>query len=615
MCGIAGALAVRDADELVRRMNGALTHRGPDDSGHAALLGPTGEPTGAVGHRRLAVIDLSSHGHQPMTAGAHTIVFNGEIYNFETLREELIREGTDFVSRSDTEVVLRGFARYGSAFFQRLRGMFAIALWDRERSTLVLARDRFGMKPLYCAEIDGGLLFASEARALLASGRVPRRLSADALPAFLEQGAVPEPLSVLDAVRPVAPGTTLEVRLDQGRIARRMPPRVFANPIDSPPAHEIRAEPAVAQVREALRESVRCHLVSDVPVGIFLSGGIDSSTVVALASEAARQPLETFTVTFEGQDPRERSAARAVAQRFRCNHHQVQLSWSDVDEAVRHGLRAMDQPTIDGLNTFVISRSVHAAGLKVVLSGLGADELFGGYPSFRRASAVARGWNFSGLPRRLLAAVARRGGSVRAGKVALLAGERTPARAGYRSSRALFDEERIRLLCGRLAGAYLADPPPALGVFEQVSFYELTGYLRNTLLRDSDVFSMANGVELRVPFVDAGVAGAVTAIDSSLKRGDKSLLVRAVRELIPSEVLNRPKLGFTLPMDEWMRRSLGEPSSHADGLARVGVSLPAANRVWEDYRRGRLTWSRPWALFTLAKWAEDNDVHATGAGR
>lgn len=620
MCGIAGALGVPDAVAVTARMTRALAHRGPDDHGVDPITMDGRQVVGALGHRRLSIIDLSPAGHQPMwdRGRQRAIVFNGEIYNFRVLRDALSREGVAFRTESDTEVILEGYARHGSAFFERMRGMFAFVIWDAPRRRALLVRDQFGIKPLYTASVPGGgLLFASELRALVASGLVQRELEPAAITSFLAWGAVAEPLTALRGVSSQAPGTVVQIGVSETRVGQATQ-SASSLPLSPEPAElERDARRAARLVRDALQASVAHHLVADVPIALFLSGGIDSSAVVALAAAATTRPVETFTVTFAERSHSEATVAEAVARRFGTVHREVPLSGDDFLNALPGAFSAMDQPSLDGLNTFVVSGAVRAAGFRVVLSGLGGDELFAGYPSFRRARALKRLRHTPRVLRQLAASAL--GASTRAGKMAALLTGGDPARAAYVASRALFagrDPERL-LLAPVAAGREVASAPPGLTVAQSVSWYEMTGYMRNTLLRDSDVFSMAHHLELRVPFVDREVCAASLAVDDSVKfaRGvNKPLLVNAVADLLPREVWDRPKQGFELPVAHWLRGVLrSEVESlllSPARLERVGLRSAAVAGVWEGFLSGRagMSWSRPWALYSLVRWAETMDV-------
>ncbi|MDB4907229.1 MAG: Asparagine synthetase [Gemmatimonadetes bacterium] len=616
MCGIAGAFGNARGGDVVGRMTACLAHRGPDDGGLTRLIAPGGDPAGAFGHRRLAIIDLSPLGHQPMFAQSsgerHVLVFNGEIYNYRELRLELQQDGVQFRSTSDTEVILEGLIRHGARYVARLRGMFALAWWDSHAGRGVVARDQFGMKPLYLARREGNVLFASEVRGLLSSGMVERRASPRALAGYLASGSVPEPLAMIAGVEMLPAGHFAEVTVANG-VATCGAPRAFAPALEGSGRPLVRdAREAARMVEAALRDSVQGHLIADTPVGSFLSGGIDSSVITTLAAESSASPIDTFTIVLGEAGFDEAAYARAIAHRLGTRHHEIPLGGGDMLEALPAALRAMDQPSLDGLNTFAVSRAVRERGIKVVLSGLGGDELFAGYPSFARARRVARLWLApDGVRRAAGALMGRRGG--RAEKIAAMVSEQTPARGAYEGSRTLFGPRALLSLGVVPDWPRAGDAPPNFTMLQQVSWYEVTGYMRSTLLRDSDVFSMSHGLELRVPFVDRAVAAASMAIDDSLKMRqgvNKPLLIDAMGAKLPREVWDRPKQGFALPLDHWMRGELYSEVERAlldpvrvrrSGLDPAGVAM-----VWSGFlaRQPGLSWSRPWALFTLVRWAE-----------
>src|SRR5215510_8801089 len=423
MCSIAGILG--GEKEVVVRMNEAQRHRGPDDHG----LVECGKVI--LGNTRLAIIDTSAAGHQPMNdpETGNWITYNGETYNFKELRCEL---GGEWASNTDTEVVLRAYRKWGVDAFPRMRGMFAIALWDNEKRRLILARDPLGIKPLYYYATSDQLVFASELRALLASGLVPRRLSAGGVDSYLANGSVAAPQTIVDGVKQLLPGHYLEsVELKEIEFARSR----------SEQAPE-RREEAVARLRAELEESVRLHLVSDVPLGVFLSGGMDSSALVALMSRVSEQRSKTFSVIFDEPAFTEAPFSRAVAAKFGTDHQEIRLSEDRLLDILPDALASIDQPTMDGINTFVVSQAVKNAGITVALSGLGGDELFAGYPSFRRALKID---SLSRTARRVLRAVSgvAKNGSVHRDKFRqLMNSEGAPADV-YRISRQLFSPDSI----------------------------------------------------------------------------------------------------------------------------------------------------------------------------
>ena len=627
MCGIGGVLSPTGVGEPIKLLTDALRHRGPDDVGMAELRSKRGGVAGAFGHRRLSIIDLSSAGHQPMftAGGRYCITYNGEIYNYQELRLELEQEGAVFRTSCDTEVLLVGWERHGASFLPRLRGMYAFAVWDAESDTAHLVRDPFGIKPLYVSDQAGTIIFGSEVRSLLATNRIPRRLNTAAVESYLATGSVAEPLTIIEGISAVPPGCVVEVSRAADGFMLSGPQRFFAAfTLEGEADCEPRSH--VHRVRNALRESVRYHLVSDLPVGVFLSGGIDSSAIAGLAREVSDERLESFTVTFAEAEFSEAAPARAVARRFNTRHHEVPLSGGDLLSALPDFFAAMDQPSLDGLNTFVVSRAVRDFGIKVVLSGLGGDELFGGYPSFRRAQLIAPFWKMPAAIRRIGASASRPFGGRRADRLRARLGDGSAAFAAYHGSRTLFGDRQLAALTSSPAARPIStqlNPDgvkmDGLGLLQQVSLYELTGYMRNTLLRDSDVFSMAHSLELRVPLVDVQVAQAAISASRALKlkRGIlKPLLVEAIRDLLPPELINRPKKGFTLPFETWMRDELRDEVDCVLSGTRaqtVGLNPSTVHSIWRQFlhREPGVNWSRPWALYTLLRWARQNEIEVT----
>ena len=597
---------MRDA---VVRMNEAQRHRGPDDQGIASC-GPV-----VLGNTRLAIIDTSPAGHQPMNdpETGNWITYNGETYNFKDLRREI--GDTSWSSNTDTEVVLRAYGEWGAGAFSRMRGMFALAIWDHAKQQLVLARDPLGIKPLYYFATEDQFAFASELRALLASGLTPRRLSAAGLDSYLATGSVESPLTIVDGIKQLLPGHYLQVNVN-GKIEAT--DFEFAVPRDAN-APTSRAE-AVARLRAELEESVRLHLVSDVPLGVFLSGGMDSSALVALMSRLSDRRPKTFSVVFEENSFTEAPFSRAVAEQFNTDHSEIRLSENRLIELLPDAIAAIDQPTMDGINTFVVSSAVKNAGITVALSGLGGDELFAGYPSFRRAIKLS-----SPLSKRVLQAASGFGkvainGSVQRQKFWQLANSECRPADVYRVSRQLFSSQSVTRITGHdEARCHTNGNHHSTDVVNAISKLELNGYMTNTLLRDTDAMSMAHSLEVRVPFVDTKLVDYVLSLPGEWKlRGSKSvpkpLLAEALADLLPREFLSRPKMGFTLPFEKWLQRNLRTEVSSVlrdeQRLKPAGLDPQAVEKIWDDFlaKPRAVGWSRPWSLYVLAQWCEINRV-------
>jgi asparagine synthase (glutamine-hydrolysing) len=584
MCGINGILRLRSDGPPVEpsvalRTRDAMATRGPDGEGF--WVSPDGAI--ALGHRRLAIIDLSETGAQPMAydGGRYRLVFNGEIYNYKELRDALERDGAQFVSTSDSEVILALYAREGTAMLGKLRGMFALAIWDSLGRRLVLARDPYGIKPLYVAEGDGWLQFASQVKALEAGGRVGREFDPVALAGFLLWGSVPEPRTIRKAVRAVPAGHVLVV--EDGRVGA---PQGFRD------LRELRAAPCVS-LGDALTESVRAHLVADVPVAVFLSAGIDSSVIAALAKRVTAGELSTLTVRFAdqaGTASDEGPEAAAVARALGTRHVERVLSRDDLRGLWPKVLGAMDQPSVDGFNTYVVSRVAHEASCKVVLSGLGGDELFGGYDSFLDVPVWARrARRLAGVPGMPVAwsGLTRRWGRSRPKLRGLLRyGGSVPG--AYFLRRGLFLPEEISAVLGEdlaVEGLRGADPvgtaADAMGSSKEtadpwvaVHVMESMLYMRNQLLRDSDWASMAHSLELRVPFADVTLRDQVAGLRFEPARSaGKGAIASVARPELPAGVSSRAKTGFTIPVGQALSDGDGPPARGGLGSRQIALSV------------------------------------------
>jgi asparagine synthase (glutamine-hydrolysing) len=601
MCSISGVLGV--ARDAVVRMNHAQQHRGPDDCGVASCGGVH------LGNTRLAIIDTSTAGHQPMNdpQTGNWITYNGETYNFKDLRHELDQAWS---SNTDTEVVLRAYARWGIDAFGKLRGMFALAIWDDQKQTLVLARDPLGIKPLYYYVDGQHFIFASELRALLASGLVPRKLSTAGVDSYLANGSVEAPLTIVDGIKQLLPGHCLQVN---GQLELRE--IEFASP--KPESINANRDDAVARLRSELEESVRLHLVSDVPLGVFLSGGMDSSALVALISRISDQRPKTFSVVFDEAAYTEAPFSRAVAERFNTDHSEIRLNEDRLLDILPTAINAIDQPTMDGINTFVVSSAVKREGITVALSGLGGDELFAGYPSFRRALKFSA---MSQASKRFLRAASGVGkfalnGSVQRQKFWQLLNSDGGPEDVYRISRQLFSTDAVLGMTGRAVNNHSSNGHES-DIVNAISRLEMRGYMTNTLLRDTDAMSMAHSLEVRVPFVDVRLVDFVLSLQGEWKmgRGPKPLLADVMSDLLPREFMSRPKMGFTLPFEKWMQGKLrAEISAVLEDekkLSLVGLNSEVVGKVWRKFLKSpkAVGWSRPWAIYVLVKWCEVNDI-------
>jgi asparagine synthase (glutamine-hydrolysing) len=686
MCGICGIVAPDgrhhpdDLDALARRMTAAMVHRGPDAAGHLA------DPGIALGMRRLSIIDRAT-GQQPLFNEDRSIavVFNGEIYNFQELRDELRRKGHQFHSASDTEAIVHAYEEWDEECVSHLRGMFALAIYDRRRAAgrpgarrLLLARDRLGIKPLYYACLDGGrVVFASEVRALLASGLIARELSPAGVESYLLFGSVSEPATLVEGVRSLPPGHALSIAV--GPPVNGCQPRQYWTLRPSISNRETTASSgsngtsgsngansvndAARELRTLLEDSIRVHLVADEPLGVFLSGGVDSTAVAALASRA-QAGVRCYTIRFREREFDESEVARRTAKHLGVEHCELLVEAGEMLDGMDAALAALDQPSVDGINTYCVSAAVRRAGAKVALSGLGGDELFGGYRTFRwmpslgRLSTVARhspaAMRHAGA-RAIAAAGAWMGRAGDTDRLAAMCHEPDALPHPFFFARTIFGPAAAHRLIARDAPAGLAagingyhqdngydgyhanadsgnghaarsaargDSEPwrrwnadtaaaarHCDPFTAVSYLELRSYMLNTLLRDADTMSMAHSLELRVPLLDHPIVEFVSAQPDRVKQragAYKPLLVEALADLLPPEVSERPKQGFTFPWPTWIRGPLA-PRVEA-GLRDLAPPLArhldaqAVNAAWTAFLAGRSGWLRPWSLFVLNEW-------------
>ena len=601
MCGMCGVFAYRDRRHLdleaFRRVRDHMAARGPDGSGEWQ------SPDGAawLGHRRLSIIDLSDRAGQPMLShdGALVISFNGEIYNYRALRDQLIAQGATFRTTCDTEVILELYRRKGPDCVANLRGMFAFGLWDVAKRQLLLARDAYGIKPLYYTDVGGRIAFASSVKALLHAPGIPREPDPAGVAGFFVLGSVPEPHTVWKAIRALPAGTTLIVD-DSGPHA----PRSFYSipKVLTAAEHAAAARPPgdiFAAAREALLDSVRHHLVADVPVGAFLSAGVDSGSLVGLMRDAGQSDIQTVTLTyseFSGAASDEGPLAAETARLHATTHTERCVTAAEFLDDLPRILAAMDQPSIDGINTWFVSKAAHERGLKVAMSGIGGDELLGGYSTFRTIPATVRrlrapaaapwlmalwermtaGAKALGLPTHpKLRGLLRYGGDM-PGAYLLQRAVFLPSECAHLAGDADFLREGIEALQPTdMISRTIVDGPRS--DYGKIAALEACFYLRNQLLRDADWAGMAHSLEIRTPLVDQELITRVAPLMVAAGgKGGKSLLANAPSVPLPRELLARERSGFGVPMQEWLQPLLDD----------------AVNK---DTRRE--PWARRWATY------------------
>jgi len=629
MCGIAGLINFNPSDQaensgkVLRNMLDALRHRGPDDRGEERIEVTNG-PTLHLGHQRFSIIDLTQAGHQPMANDDQSVWVstNSEIYNYKELRNELAGK-FQFHSESDTEVLLRAYENWGVQCLDKLLGMFSFAIWDSQKEGLFIARDRLGIKPLYYNIQGKQFAFASELRSLLASGLIPKTINPSGLYNYLSFGHSSAPETLINSVRELKAGHYLWIDKNGNWQEKE-----YWNPFNknNSPLTDIQE-----QTKVIIEEAINCRRVSDVPLGAFLSGGVDSSVVVGNLAKFSEDPISTLTIGFAEKQFDESQFSQEIADRFKTHHQIMRLDEDQLLQALPSSLSAMDQPTIDGINTYLISRSAHEAGLKVVLSGLGGDELFGGYPSFHLIPKLLqrKKW-LKMIPQSL----ARWGIGMSKGLFSptqtmkldhWVQGKLSGAHE-YFLIRALFCQEPVLALFANREQAQteikkdyqrtlrLTEKGPNEDLFNHISYLETFHYLQNMLLRDTDMMSMAHPLEVRVPFMDHRLVELLFQIPGKEKDSGesyaKSLLVNSMKSLVPDSVSRRKKMGFTFPFEMWMRGALRpeieavllSPMAQLEGL----LSQKAVEKVWNDFLSGQVSWSRPWALYVLKSWVNKN---------
>ncbi|MES2417973.1 MAG: asparagine synthase (glutamine-hydrolyzing) [Bacteroidota bacterium] len=591
MCRIAGIISNKENQQRlyhnVKAMCNAMAHGGPDDEGISS-----DDYTGFVfGHRRLALIDLSPTGHQPMKYRGLLITFNGEIYNYLILKEELIQKGYTFTTTSDTEVILAGYQHWGTTVFEKLEGMFAFALYDQDIDSTYLVRDQSGIKPLYYCTKDDQLIFASEVKAFRASDYAFEE-NKDWKIYFLAFGHIPQPFTTLNKVYVLSGSSFL--KWDHQTATHQI-----INFSETYLQAKINNhEEAAAKIKQGLTAAVKSHLIADTPVGVFLSGGIDSSILTLLADTATGENLKTLSINFAEQAFSEAKYQELVASQTLGTHTSYLVTQKDLEANFDQILAAMDQPSNDAINSWFVNKCAKENGLKAVLSGIGADELFGGYPSFKRMGYIRKlkvlpklilRWAEK-LPSEKLNRIYYLSYSNPIGEYLFLRGFYTPAAI---SKILQIPKKDIDLL---LANFPIDRSIVQLEGGEKASWMETNLFMKNQLLKDTDFMSMAHGIEVRVPFLDQELLKAIDQISNEIKfktKYPKGLLIESFKDILPEAIWNRPKMGFTFPLQGWLRenKKLTAPSLyHNNEFSKLQM---------EKFKAGKLHWSKAYALFQV----------------
>jgi asparagine synthase (glutamine-hydrolysing) len=641
MCGIVGIISPAEAlgSETIRAMLRSISHRGPDDFGFEQLQNKNADVW--LGNTRLAILDLSAAGHQPMVdpETGNWIVYNGEVYNYREIRADLQRRGISFRSDTDTEVVLKAYGAFGSTCVERFRGMFAFCVWDAETHELFLSRDRAGKKPLYyCCPQPGFFLFASEVRALLASEIPKRRLDPAGVEIFLANGFLVSPKTLVRGIYGVMPGTWLRVD-SAGQILENR--RYWRLPESN---RRSNGHGSLSSTLEDLEDAVRLRLIGDVPLGVFLSGGLDSSTICALMKKAVND-VHTFSVTFDETEFDESPYSRWVAQHFETQHTEIRLGKKAFYDLLLSAIAGMDQPSFDGVNTFCVAQGARKSGLKVALSGMGADELYGGYKLFDWVALLSKTRVFSALLSsfRLDSVRNHLCGNVSGGLKGLVkasellgpeANNGSAKRyliAAYQTTQTLFPSWIRRQFCssnGTLEEVELGLPRAFLEFINEeietddeissISKLAFRLFLGERCLRDVDMMSMAVSLEVRAPFVDHAFVERVVGVSGKVRcRGvpNKPELQRIVRPVLGEKYPWRKKQGFIFPFHDWLRdlnrlecfqQILADTQLHES----TGLKPRAVVALFDTFfqSRGEIPWSRPWAIFVLLAWCQQNQV-------
>jgi asparagine synthase (glutamine-hydrolysing) len=626
MCGITGIVGnqinTHTYHSAIKKMNDAIAHRGPNSEGvwndeHCFL-----------GHRRLSIIDLSDAGNQPFLSQdkRYIMVYNGELYNYKELKLELQRaeHGSKnlpyiFKTNTDTEVILASYLRWGIDCVKRFNGMFAFAIWDTVEQKMVVARDRMGIKPLYYQFKNNVLLFGSEIRALIHSGLIEKKINLKSVAEYIQYTTVHAPNTIIQDVFMLMPGHILEF---QNGILKM---QQFWNINDfSKSTGELSYKETCTKVNELLTASVERRLVADVPFGAFLSGGIDSSAVVGLMSKVSSEKVQTFNVSFDEGEFSEAKYAQQIAKKFNTEHHEIKLTPNDFLKQLPEALAAMDHPSGDGPNSYIVSKATKNAGITMALSGLGGDELFAGYDIFKRYYELERkGWlnliPAKGFAGKLVAAKKK---SVQGDKTAeILTLDTINGFNAYPINRKLFNQKDYQTLVKEqynsdnfIKNVINKSETDKQHVLSRVSLFEIQTYMQNILLRDADQMSMAVALEVRVPFLDYQLVEFALNVKDEYKypHTQKKLLVDALGDLLPDNIVNRPKMGFVLPWKEWLKEDLKDfcEENIAQFSKRSFVNREAVLLIWNRFLNNdpKITWSRVWHLIILNQWINTHQI-------
>jgi asparagine synthase (glutamine-hydrolysing) len=621
MCGIAGILNLNNNKVdpgIIQSMTDAVAHRGPDAEGI------WNENEIALGHRRLSIIDLSTAANQPFTdnSGRFVTVFNGEIYNYNDVKRKIT--AYDFRTTSDTEVLVAAYAKWGADCLHHFRGMFAFAIWDKQEKELFLARDCFGVKPLYFFIDDSVFLFSSEIRSVLASNKVRRKVNANALYEYFSYQSVSYPYSIIENVSQIEAGSWMKIK--NGKIDKK---RYWDVTKPESNFDFNNADAVQKNIKHLLLQSVERRLVSDVPVASFLSGGIDSSAIVGLMAEASSSQPNTFNISFEEGEFNEAKYAELISKKFNTNHTSILLKPSSFLDELENALNAIDRPSADGINTYVVSKAIQEKGIRVALSGIGGDELFAGYPIFSQYLQLQQRkffWEFPSSLRRIAASLIAGTNKSKNNRIAqVLNAPSCSIENLYPFLRQIFSPKQITTFSpGIISGDSITSVQKdlesrkhnidKLPLLSQVSVAEYLGYTQNTLLKDTDQMGMAVALEIREPYFDQDLVEFVLNVPDQLKKPTypKSLLVESLKPMLPDEIVFRKKQGFLFPWAIWLKNELRTfCDEHIKNLSqRPFMNEKIVLSYWQRFLSGdkEIRWAEIWVLVVLEHWLKKNDV-------
>ena len=626
MCGITGIVGNNLNSNVyqpaIQKMTDAIAHRGPNSQGL------WNDEHCFFGHRRLSIIDLSEAGNQPFISqdGRYILIYNGELYNYKDLKFELQRaeHGSKnipyiFKTNTDTEVILASYLRWGNNCMKRFNGMFAFAIWDTVDQKLLISRDRLGVKPLYYQYKNNTLVFASEIRALIYSGIVDKKINPSSVAEYIQYATVHAPNTMLQDVKVLMPGNFLELHQNNLTISQYWNINDYAKS-----KQDLSYKETCQKVNELLTASVERRLVADVPFGAFLSGGIDSSAIVGLMSKVSSEKIQTFNVSFDEGEFSEAKYAKQIAQKFNTQHHEIKLTPADFLNQLPEALSAIDHPSGDGPNSYIVSKATKQAGVTMALSGLGGDELFAGYDIFKRFYELEKKAWLNIIPAKGLVGkfISTKKKSVQGDKTAeILALNSINGYQAYPINRKLFNQTDYQSLLKNkyndsnfIFNVIKNSTTDNQHILSRVSLYEIETYMQNVLLRDADQMSMAVALEVRVPFLDYQLVEFALGVKDEYKfpHTPKKLLTDSLGDLLPNEIVNRPKMGFTLPWKDWLKGDLREfcEDNIIQFSKRSFVNREAVLIIWNRFLNNdpKISWSRIWHLVVLNNWINTHQI-------